>query len=446
MALFTRNSNGGIIDVIRCDEPSFLVWKWHPKNSVEGLGNKENAIRWGSSLRVKEGEVAVFVYKQNEEVSQDFFEGPTDCFLHTSNLPVLTSILGLVYDGQSPFQAEVYFINVAKILQSKFAVPFFDIYDPRFTDYSVPVAIRGTLTFKIKDYKEFIKLHRLSTFSLEQFLIEVKDFISNAVKSVVSNAPFDFSIPVIQIERKIGEINRTVSDMLKPRLENEFGVLATSIDISAIEVDKTSEGYRQLKQVTQDVTTSKIQAEAQANIKNIHDMQQVNVEHIRDSLRIEREEAQYAKHLQTQTDNFSIHQLNQQTSIGIAGAEALGKMGNNNATVMNGSGFNPAGMMTGIAMGNVLGQNMASMMGGALNGLNTMQPTPPPISTSSYFLAVDGKATGPFTIQELSKMIGSGKFSTVSFVWKQGMTEWAMAKSIPELLLLFNNNMPPIPQ
>ena len=45
---------------IRCDEPSYLIWKWHPAGVQLGTGNRENAIRWGSSLRVKDGEVADF--------------------------------------------------------------------------------------------------------------------------------------------------------------------------------------------------------------------------------------------------------------------------------------------------------------------------------------------------------------------------------------------------
>lgn len=33
MGLFSRNEkNGGIMDEIRCDEPSYLIWKWHPKD------------------------------------------------------------------------------------------------------------------------------------------------------------------------------------------------------------------------------------------------------------------------------------------------------------------------------------------------------------------------------------------------------------------------------
>ena len=63
---FSKNKmHDAAIDIIRCDEPSYLIWKWHPVGSEAGENNREHAIRWGSSLRVKDGEVAVFVYNQN---------------------------------------------------------------------------------------------------------------------------------------------------------------------------------------------------------------------------------------------------------------------------------------------------------------------------------------------------------------------------------------------
>ena len=151
MGLFDKIKNdGGFMNVIRCDEPSYLIWKWRPEGAQAG-SNRENDIRWGSSLRVKDGEVAVFVYKQNNGTVQDFIVGPFDSILETKNLPVLADIVGLVYNDKSPFQAEVYFINLAQIVQVKFGVPYFDIYDPRFMDFGVPVAVRGTISFKIAD-------------------------------------------------------------------------------------------------------------------------------------------------------------------------------------------------------------------------------------------------------------------------------------------------------
>ena len=69
------NNNGGFMDEIRCDESSYLIWKWHPKGTQGGDNTRENSIRWGSSLRVKDGEVAVFVYNQKNGIMQDYI-GP----------------------------------------------------------------------------------------------------------------------------------------------------------------------------------------------------------------------------------------------------------------------------------------------------------------------------------------------------------------------------------
>ena len=78
MGLFDKNVNGGLMDTIRCDEPDYLIWKWHPAGAVAGQNKRENAIRWGSSLRVKQGEVAAFLYEQNQGAEPDYIEGPFD--------------------------------------------------------------------------------------------------------------------------------------------------------------------------------------------------------------------------------------------------------------------------------------------------------------------------------------------------------------------------------
>ena len=111
MGLFGRGKGGGLMNVIRCDEEDYLVWKWTPEGQDVNSTSRENSIRYGSSLRVKEGEVAVFVYKQKDGTMQDFIEGPFDQTIKTANFPVLSSIVGMAFGGESPFQAEVYFIN-----------------------------------------------------------------------------------------------------------------------------------------------------------------------------------------------------------------------------------------------------------------------------------------------------------------------------------------------
>ena len=437
MSLFGKPKAGGLMDEIRCDEPSYLIWKWHPAGSTAGNNNRENAIRWGSSLRVKDGDVAVFVYRQKDGTMQDFIVGPFDKKIETSNFPILASIVGLAYAGGTPFQAEVYFINLANIVQVKFGVPFFDVYDPRFLDFGVPVAVRGTVSFKIKDYREFIKLHRLSTFKLEDFQHQIRDAVSRYVKDIVTNAPATNNIPVIQIESKISQINDVIEYDVVERLRESFGVDVSGFDIGAIEVDKQSDGYRQLMAVTKDITAVKMQAETADYVER---------------LRIQREEGQYAQHKQTQSANIGAFQVEKQAEVGIAGAEALGRMGENGAGGVDlgsgGAGFNPAAMMAGMAVGGAVGQNIAGTMNGMMSGINqqsAMGATPPPIPTVLYHVAVNGQPAGPYDMNTLSQMARNGQLTASTLVWKNGMAAWSRVDEINELKDLLQTVIPPIP-
>lgn len=452
MSLFDRRKrNGGFMDEIRCDEPSYLIWKWHPAGVQLGEGNRENAIRWGSSLRVKDGEVAVFVYSQGNGIMQEYIEGPCDMILNTANLPILASIVGLAYEGGTPFQAEVYFINLARIIQVKFGVSFFDVYDPRFADFGVPVAVRGTVSFSIADYREFIKLHRLSNFNFDDFQRQIRDAVNRYVKDCVANAPASHNIPVIQIETKTSQINDAVEYDISERLKENFGVTVSGIDIGAIEIDKSSEGYRQLMNVTKELAGATAKAEAEARIKDIAAKQRIEAENYEETLRIQREEGQYAQHKQTQSANFAAFQVEKQAEVGVAGANALGQMGANGAGNVNlgggGDGFNMAAMMANMAVGGAVGQNIAGAMNNMMGGINQQTATgavPPPIPTVAFHVAVNGQATGPFDISVLAQMATSGQLTADSLVWKSGMAQWAKAGTVDELKNLFST-MPPIP-
>lgn len=455
MGLFDKNNRkGGLMDEIRCDEPSYLIWKWHPSGVRSGQIVRENSIRWGSSLRVKDGEVAVFVYKQKDGTMQDFIVGPYDQTIKTANLPVLASIIGLTYEGGTPFQAEVYFINIARIIQVKFGVPFFDVYDPRFADFGVPVAVRGTVSFGISDYREFIKLHRLSNFNLDDFQRQIRDAVSRYVKDAVANAPAAHNIPLVQIETKTATINDAVEYDISERLKETFGVVVSGVDIGTIEIDKSSEGYRQLMNVTKDIASATTRAEAEAKIRDIEQKQRIEAADYEERLRIAREEGAYAQHMHTRTANIGAYQVEKQAEVGVAGAEALGQMGVNGAGTIdmggeggNGMGFNPAAMMASMAVGGVVGQNIAGVMGNAMSGMNQAgHPgmTPPPIPVVAYHVVVNGQATGPYNLQALQQMVSGGQLTANSLVWKNGMAEWAKAGTVDELKGLFVV-MPPVP-
>ena len=464
MGLFSSKKEGGMMDTIRCDEQDFLIWKWRPEGNEVNSTKKENAIRWGSSLRVKDGEVAAFVYKQKDGTMQDFIEGPHDDTIKTANFPVLASIIGLAFGGGTPFQAEVYYINLAGNIQIRFGIPYFDVFDPRFLDFGVPVAVRGSITFNITDYKGFVKLNRLINFDLETFKSQIKDAVTKYVKGIVANVPADLQLPVVQIERRILEINDLVGQRIKASLEADFGVNIKRIDISDVEIDKDADGYKKVRELTADITERKtvtqanveintVEATSEVNIKNLKDTQRINADDMEDRLAKQREEMQRAQKLQTEASNFEVHKLNIQTDaqkeVLKAAADSLGEMGTMNLGGGSGGGMNPAGMMTGMMMGGAMGNQMAGMMNNMGNTMNPQTPTnnqtPPPPPTTEYLLSVNGQQAGPFNMQQLQQMVMNGQLLTNTFVWKQGMQNWVEAGQVMELQSLFNSMPPPPP-
>ena len=342
---------------------------------------------------------------------------------------------------------------MARIVQVRFAVPFFDVYDPRFDDFGVPVAVRGTISFQIKDYREFIKLHRLINFNLDDFQKQIRDVVCRYAKDTVANAPAAHNIPVVQLESRVSQINDAIEYDVAERLNENFGVVVSGVDIGVIEIDKTSDGYRKLMSVTRDVTSETIQAQKQATVKNIHDKQRIEARDYEETLRIKREEGQYAVHKQTQSENIGAFQIEKQAEVGVEAARALGYMGENGAGSVNmgnggNMGFNPAAMMASMSLGGVIGQKMADTMNGAMSGVNpSAQPAvvPPPIPTVSYYVAVSGQAQGPFSVDVLTQMKQTGQLTKDTLVWKQGMANWEKAGVVEQLKELFVD-MPPIPQ
>jgi membrane protease subunit (stomatin/prohibitin family) len=441
MGLFGNKSEGGMMDVIRCDEQEYLVWKWRPSGEANTT-KKENAIRYGSSLRVKDGELAVFVYQQQDGSMQDFIVGPYDQTIKTANFPILSSIVGAAFGGDSPFQAEIYFINLSGNMQLKFGIPYFDVFDPRFLDFAVPMAVRGTITFNITNYKGFIKLNRLLNFELDDFNKQIKDSVAKYIKGVITNIPAEKGMPVLQIERQIFQINEYVEAYLKPRLENDFGVNLKVLDIATIEADKESNGFAELKKITLDQQSKATIAQNDVSIKNLQDMQNINAANMEETLRVQREEAQRAQKLQTETNFMGAHALNQQTDVLKTGAESLGNMSNMGGDA---GGMNPAGIMTGMMMGGAMGNQMAGMMNNMGQNMQNQQNTPPPPPTIAYSVSINGQAAGPFHLQQLQQMAQNGQLTPNTHVWKQGMSAWELAGNVQELVTLFGAVPPPPP-
>ena len=488
MGIFGKGKGGGLMNVIRCDEEEYLVWKWRPLGQDVNSTSRENAIRYGSSLRVKNGEVAVFRYKQKDGTFEDYIEGPYDDTIKTSNFPVLASIVGLAFGGESPFQAEIYYINTQGNNQLKMVLPYFEVADVRFPEMMIPISVHGIITFQLSDYRNFIKLNRLQDFSLERFYTQIKRALERVIKSKLFDVLLSASIPLVQIERYLDQLSVMIEEAVRERL-HDFGVEMKNFDISKIIIDKEHENFVKLKALTADATSRAAQVsvdynvdqlklqsqvnletmreQSEVNLQNLREMQRINAENARETMRIQREEGQYAQHLKSQQDHLGAYTAALQADVLKTGSENLAKMGTFSLGG-NGDSMNPAGMMTGMMMGGAIGQQMMGMMnsmGGQTPPTSSssggtpppppsgaMPPAPgalpPPLPQISYYLSEDGQQYGPFNAAQLQQLAQQGTLSKETYVWKEGMAQWDVAANQPELMriiTLTGTMQPPAP-
>ena len=138
----------------------------------------------------------------------------------------------------------------------------------------------------IKNYKKFLKQQGYKENKWDNFQDRVRNAVIRYVKESMVNIPDKYQISVVQIERKIELIGDMVKADLFERIKKEFKIILTEIDITTIEVDKYSEGYAQLKAITQDVTSSTILAEAEAKVRDILEKQRIESQNYEETLEI----------------------------------------------------------------------------------------------------------------------------------------------------------------
>lgn len=174
-------------------------------------------------------------------------------------------------------------------IKLNFAVPYFDIFDPRFPDHGVPVAVRGNVSFIMQNGR--------ASYDMQD---QIRAAAVRYIKDLVANIPADYGIPVLQIERRIGLISKEAEALLKQRLLADFGVTVTGVDLNAIEIDRACEEYELLMAVSRDVLSERALADS---------------ENYAERLRIDREEEQYARRMKTRSENLEAYRSELQAQI-----------------------------------------------------------------------------------------------------------------------------------
>jgi membrane protease subunit (stomatin/prohibitin family) len=368
---------GEFVDVIEWTDDSSDTMLWR----FERHGNE---IKYGAQLTVRESQIAVFV---NEGRVADVFE-PGMYTLETANLPIISTMESWHHGFQSPFKAEVYFVNTKRFTDLKWGTKHpVTLRDPEFG----PVRLRafGTYVTKIKDPVVFIR--EIAGTDGHFTTDEITDQLRNMIVSRFSSVMADSGIPVLDLAANYEKLGTFLTNKIMP----EFDLYG--LELSQMMVESIS-----LPDVVEEALDKR------TSMGVVGDL---------------------TRYTQFQT------------------AEAIAKAAEN----PGGAAGAGVGIGAGIAMGQNMASQMTGAAGAPAAspgqaGAAAAAPPPPPLpADKAYHVDVGGKASGPFNGDQLKAMVTEGTLRRDTLVWSQGMDDWRPAGQVSELAGHLAAVPPPLP-
>ncbi len=169
----------------------------------------QNEIKNGAKLIVREGQTAVFI---NEGQLADVFK-PGTFTLTTENMPILATLKGWKYGFNSPFKAEVYFVNTHLFTDEKWGTKNpITLSDERFG--LVEIRAFGTYAYRISDAGKFIidivgTDNNFTNFEINEHL---KSLIATRFTDTVGKA----NLPIELYAANTTELSETCKEVMKP--------------------------------------------------------------------------------------------------------------------------------------------------------------------------------------------------------------------------------------
>lgn len=228
-----------ILDVLKYDGPNDeLVWKWS-SFSDEHRGEE---LRFGSQLVVNESQEAIF-YRGGKIL--DVF-GPGTHTLTAYNLPLVTQLLSLAFGGDSPFKAEVFFVNKAVSQDAKWGLIPFKVMERQF-QVPIPIAARGSYSVRIVDSRKFLVdlVGVTKSFSQKSLQKVFRGLINEQVKTAFGRVMKELELSPFELETEVQALN----DIVRPPVAQsmlDFGIEAILFKIEAVSVVTEDERVQQV--------------------------------------------------------------------------------------------------------------------------------------------------------------------------------------------------------
>ncbi len=208
----------GFLDFIKGELLEIIEWTDDSRDILSfRFPDDDKAIKNGAQLIVRESQVAQFVYLG--EFGDTF--GPGKHRLTTDNIPILTRLKSWRFGLESPFKADVYYINTRLFTGNKWGTS--NPIMMRDNDFGIVRARAfGTYDFKIVDPIAFLKEVAGSdhNFRLDEF----SETMRSRLVSVFSDALATSNVPVMDVATRYTELGDALLPLINPVMKAKYGM------------------------------------------------------------------------------------------------------------------------------------------------------------------------------------------------------------------------------
>jgi membrane protease subunit (stomatin/prohibitin family) len=202
----------GLFDKLRGEFIDVIEWvDSSPDTLAYRFPTYNREIQMGSSLIVRESQMAVFVYRG--EIA-DVYE-PGNYKLVTAQMPIMTTLQHWTHGFSSPFKAEVYYFNTRQYPDLKWGTPNpITLRDPEFG--VLRVRAFGNYTMRVADPEKVMK--ELSGTEERYTVSQIESQIRAAVVTRFTDHIAESKVPFLDFAANLNEF----SEALKPVMHEEL--------------------------------------------------------------------------------------------------------------------------------------------------------------------------------------------------------------------------------
>jgi excisionase family DNA binding protein len=220
----------GIMDFIRGELLEIIEFNDDSRDTISWrFPDNDREIKNGAQLIVRESQTAQFVYLGH---FGDTF-GPGKYSLVTDNIPILSTLKGWKYGFNSPFKADVYFINTRLFTGNKWGTS--NPVMMRDQDFGI-IRLRafGTYDFKVVEPRLFLKevVGTDQNFRLDEFA----DTMRSRLVSVFSDSLATAKVPALDVASRYQEVGEALLPVINPQVSAKYGIEIASFIVENVSV------------------------------------------------------------------------------------------------------------------------------------------------------------------------------------------------------------------